>query len=113
MREPCSATGSLRSQRAIWPLDIGAWLPNRSLLLAVGRFVMSMTSRFKAALVVSVFPIPGDRVAAPQTQIAFRGAAASMLGGIRVVGSRSGVHVGRLETDSDGEGASFIPSIAF
>jgi Arylsulfotransferase (ASST) len=102
---------------------------------------MIMTSRFKAPLagsvvflvlmsgvaaggasavrqhaiapVVSVFPIPGDRVATPQTQIAFRGVAASMLGGIRVVGSRSGVHVGRLETDSDDEGASFIPSTAF
>jgi hypothetical protein len=39
------------------------------------------------AAVVSVFPIPGDRVAAPQTQIAFRGIAPNMLGGIRVVGS--------------------------
>lgn len=36
-----------------------------------------------------------------------------MLGGIRVVGSRSGTHVGGLEADSDGQGASFIPSTAF
>jgi len=65
------------------------------------------------APVVSVFPIPGDRVASPQTQIAFRGVAPSMLGSIRVVGSRSGLHAGGLETDSDGQGASFIPSTAF
>ena len=63
--------------------------------------------------VVSVFPIPGDRVATSQTQIAFRGVAASMLARIRVVGSHSGHHVGRLEADSDGRGASFIPTRAF
>jgi Arylsulfotransferase (ASST) len=62
---------------------------------------------------VSVFPIPGDQVAAPQTQIAFRGVAPSGLGRIRVVGSRSGRHAGRLEADSDGEGGSFIPARAF
>ncbi len=62
---------------------------------------------------VSVFPIPGDRVATPQTQIAFRGIAASRLGRIRVVGSRSGQHAGKLEADSDGGGASFIPTRRF
>jgi Arylsulfotransferase (ASST) len=66
-----------------------------------------------SAPVVSVFPIPGDRVAAPPTQIAFRGVAPSMLGGIRVIGSRTGPHAGGLEPDSDGQGASFIPSTAF
>jgi hypothetical protein len=63
--------------------------------------------------VVSVFPIPGDRVATPQTQIAFRGVGVSMLGRIRVVGSRSGRHAGRLAADSDGEGGSFIPTRPF
>jgi hypothetical protein len=110
-------------------------------LLAAGTFTMSMAFRLKAALaaslvlvvltsgvpaaggsglrrhsnvpVVNVFPIPGDRVAAPQTQIAFRGIAPSMIGGIRVIGSRSGVHLGTLEADSDGHGASFIPSASF
>ena len=62
---------------------------------------------------VSVFPIPGDIVAAPHTQIAFRGVAPSMLGRVRVVGSRSGRHVGRIVADSDGQGASFIPKTAF
>lgn len=36
-----------------------------------------------------------------------------MLERIRVVGSRSGRHGGRLESDSDGDGASFIPTTAF
>jgi hypothetical protein len=36
-----------------------------------------------------------------------------MLGGISVVGSLSGSHAGVLEADSDGQGASFIPSTAF
>jgi Arylsulfotransferase (ASST) len=62
---------------------------------------------------VSVFPIPGDRVATPQTQIVFRGVPASMLGRIRVVGSRTGRHVGRIEADSDGNGGSFIPARGF
>jgi Arylsulfotransferase (ASST) len=63
--------------------------------------------------VVSVFPIPGARVATPQTQIAFRGIAPSRLGRIRVVGSRSGQHAGRLAADSDGQGASFISTKPF
>ncbi len=36
-----------------------------------------------------------------------------MLQGIRVVGSRSGLHGGVLEADSDGQGASFVPTAAF
>lgn len=63
--------------------------------------------------VVSVFPIPGDQVATPQTQIAFRGVAPSRLGRIRVLGSRSGQHAGRLAADSDGDGASFISTRRF
>lgn len=69
--------------------------------------------RHTAAPVVSVFPIPGDRVASPQTQIAFRGVAASMLGRVRVVGSLSRRHTGRIEADSDGKGASFLPNKTF
>lgn len=69
--------------------------------------------RHAAPPAVSVFPIPGGRVAAPQTQISFRGVAPSRLGGIRVIGSRTGPHPGRLAADSDGQGASFIPTTAF
>jgi Arylsulfotransferase (ASST) len=64
----------------------------------------------QAALVsVSVFPVPGSRYNRPVTQIAFRGVSPDAIGHVRVVGSRSGVHIGRVEADSDGQGASFLP----
>ncbi|HTX31811.1 MAG TPA: arylsulfotransferase family protein [Solirubrobacteraceae bacterium] len=62
---------------------------------------------------VSVFPVPGDRVASPDTQIAFRGVPISQLGRIEVTGSRSGRHEGRLLADSDGHGGSFLPRKPF
>ncbi len=66
-----------------------------------------------AAPAVSVFPISGGHVAAPATQITFRGVAAAQLGPITVTGSRSGVHSGQVVADSDGDGASFIPAERF
>src|ERR1700761_2679497 len=66
-----------------------------------------------AAAPVDVFPIPGGHVAAPSTQITFRGIPASQLGTISVTGSKSGSHPGRVLADSDGDGASFIPTTPF
>jgi hypothetical protein len=62
---------------------------------------------------VSVFPIPNDQVASPQTQLAFRGIPASEFGTITVQGSRSGDHTGTIEADSDGDGGSFLPAHPF
>jgi Arylsulfotransferase (ASST) len=62
---------------------------------------------------VSVFPIPGSRVATPQTQIAFRGVSPAGLGTVSVVGSRTGPHPGHMVGDSDGQGASFLPDKPF
>jgi hypothetical protein len=62
---------------------------------------------------VSVFPIPGGRVASPATQISFRGLPFARLGRISVTGSESGTHSGRLLSDSDGHGGSFIPTQPF
>ncbi len=62
---------------------------------------------------VSVFPIPGSRLATRQTQISFRGVAPRSLGPITVGGSHSGIHAGRLLADSDGRGASFYPNKPF
>jgi hypothetical protein len=53
---------------------------------------------------VSVFPIPGSRVAPPQSQIVLRGVAPEDVGRVLVTGSRTGVHGGRLAPDSDGQG---------
>ncbi len=66
-----------------------------------------------AAPSVNVFPIPGGHVASPQTQITFRGVAASAVGAVTVLGSKSGAHTGRMVPDSDGRGGSFIPDHAF
>jgi Arylsulfotransferase (ASST) len=62
-----------------------------------------------ALLPVSVFPNPGSRYNRPETQIAFRGVSPDAIGSVRVVGSHSGIHRGRVEGDSDGQGASFVP----
>ena len=63
--------------------------------------------------VVSVFPIPGDRVASPQTQIAFRGLPIREVGNVVVTGSKTGVHAGQFESDSDRDGGSFLPAKPF
>jgi hypothetical protein len=66
-----------------------------------------------AAATISAYPPPGTRTAMPGTQISFRGAPLALLGPIRVSGSRSGRHAGRLEPHSDGQGASFVPDKPF
>ncbi len=84
-------------------------------LLAAGSW--ALFGRDAAALAqgpaVSVFPSPGSRLAPPQTQIVFRGVAAAELGSFTVTGSRSGPHTGQIESDSDNDGASFLPAQAF
>jgi hypothetical protein len=67
----------------------------------------------QASSLVDVFPIPGSRLATPQTQISFRNIHPSAIGSITVTGSASGVHPGRIEDDSDGDGASFYPAHPF
>src|ERR1700722_16970309 len=62
---------------------------------------------------VSVFPIPGSRVALPATQIVFRGIPAASIGTVQVAGSHSGAHAGTIEADSDGQGGSFIAAKGF
>ena len=57
---------------------------------------------------ISAYPSPGTISAGPATQISLRGAPRSRVGTIRVTGSRSGRHTGRLRAHSDGKGASFV-----
>jgi arylsulfotransferase ASST len=57
---------------------------------------------------ISAYPSPGTVSASPRTQISLRGAPASRLRGIRVTGTKSGRHSGRLRAHSDGQGASFV-----
>jgi hypothetical protein len=80
---------------------------------AAGLGLTSPAGSGAAGPAVNVFPIPGGRLAAPSTQITFRGVPISQLGTITVTGSKSGVHAGRVLSDSDGRGGSFLPSKPF
>lgn len=62
---------------------------------------------------VTVSPQPGSRDASPRTQISFLGIPARELRVLSVVGSRTGVHRGRLAAYSQGDGASYLPSRPF
>lgn len=60
-----------------------------------------------------VTPAPGSRDAMPQTQLSFLGGPARGLTRLTIRGSVSGAHAGRLESYSQGDGASFVPSAPF
>ena len=83
------------------------------LALAVATVVLAYCGTALAANPVSVFPTPGSRTALPRTQIVFRSVAPGAIGAARVLGSRTGIHSGRIEADSDGQGGSFIPDTPF
>jgi hypothetical protein len=88
----------------------------RTLLCAAvtcGAAALAVAPAAHAASPVSVFPSPGDRVATAESQIVIRGVPTSRFGTITVTGSKSGVHAGTVEADSDGDGGSFVPSTPF
>ncbi len=62
---------------------------------------------------VTVSPLPGTPDASPSTQISFLGGPGTQISDVRVVGSRSGAHSGRLEAYSTGTGESFLPAKPF
>jgi hypothetical protein len=57
---------------------------------------------------LSVSPLPGTMVAAPTAQISMLGVPAGEISAVRVTGSRSGLHGGRLIAYSQGDGASYV-----
>jgi len=71
------------------------------------------TSARLAGTPLLVTPAPGSRDATPQTQLSFLGAPERDLMRLTVSGSVSGAHAGRLEPYSQGDGASFVPSVPF
>ena len=82
-------------------------------VLAVSGALALLTAAGPAEAAVSTFPLPGTGTASPRTQISFRGIAPDEIGAVRVTGSRSGRHSGRLRAHSDGNGASFVVTRAF
>jgi hypothetical protein len=62
---------------------------------------------------VTVSPLAGSRDASPRTQISFLGVPVGQLSAVRVLGSRTGAHAGRLAPYSQGDGGSFLPARPF
>jgi hypothetical protein len=62
---------------------------------------------------ITVTPAPDTRDASYLTQISFLGLPVADIDGVRVFGSRSGLHPGRLAPYSQGDGASFVPTHPF
>jgi outer membrane protein assembly factor BamB len=62
---------------------------------------------------LAVSPLPDSYDASSHTQISMLGVAPSAIHDVRVSGSRSGSHAGRLDAYSQGDGASFVPSRSF
>jgi hypothetical protein len=72
----------------------------------------SLVAKATAPL-VTVSPQPGSRTAPAKSQISFLGLPASKIGSVRVVGTRSGVHAGKIEAYSQGDGGSFVMNTPF
>ena len=90
------------------PSQVATTLPARSRILdAADRLSV------REPQAVSVFPVAGSGYNLPGTQITFRGISPGRIGPLKVVGSVTGVHAGRIEADSDGRGGSFIPQQPF
>jgi hypothetical protein len=66
-----------------------------------------------AGVALTVSPAPESLDASSTTQLSMLGAPAADLKDIRVSGSRSGSHSGRLDAYSQGDGASFVPGKPF
>jgi hypothetical protein len=62
---------------------------------------------------LAVSPQPGSSAASSRSQISLLGASVHAISGVRVSGSRTGSHPGRLRGFSQGDGASFVPSRPF
>ncbi len=62
---------------------------------------------------LTVSPLPGSRDSSASTQISLLGTPAAEIEQLTVRGSHTGVHAGRLEAYSQGDGASFLPSRPF
>ncbi len=62
---------------------------------------------------LDVLPFPGTPDAAPGTNIDFPAVAPARIATVRVVGSRSGVHEGRLSAQPAGNGTAFTPERPF
>src|SRR6202030_3794832 len=80
---------------------------------AVPKTVALANTARASANTVTVSPLPGTGDASASTQISFLGDAETTVSYIRVAGSLTGRHRGRLERYSTGTGESFLPARRF
>jgi hypothetical protein len=80
---------------------------------AVGGSAQAARSQAAPSGRLNVLPFPGTPDASPQTEVDFSALAPSQLASLSVVGSRTGVHQGRLGTAGGGRGTAFTPSKPF
>jgi hypothetical protein len=108
----------LRQKTGKMPSPIGA-LALSFLVVTLGASCASSKPKDEGAAgaagvhAVAVYPLAGTPDASRESEISFRGIDPAKLTGIRVVGSKSGRHAGRLERHSDGNGVSFLPRKPF
>lgn len=62
---------------------------------------------------VTVSPLPGTPDASPRSQISILGPKGTTVRSVHTVGSKSGLHEGRIEAYSTGTGESFLPTHRF
>jgi Arylsulfotransferase (ASST) len=62
---------------------------------------------------LDVLPFPGTPDAAPGTSVDFPAVSPSQIASVKVVGSRTGVHAGRLSAQPDNRGTAFSPRRPF
>jgi hypothetical protein len=80
---------------------------------AAGVVAVAAASRAPDGAAVTVSPLAGTPDASAATQISFLGSRGLRVLSVRVTGSLSGVHGGRLEAYSTATGESFIPTRPF
>ena len=83
------------------------------LLVMAALTLTSATSAAASGLSVTVSPLNRTHDASPHTQVSFLGAPAGEIADVSVIGSRSGIHAGRLESYASSPGASFLPAHPF
>ena len=100
---------------ALWRIGVCALLA-----LAFGSLIVVKVSAHEARRglraapsSLDVQPFPGTPDASPQTAISFPALAPSDVRSIRVIGSHTGPHAGRISALPDGHGTAFTPSRPF
>jgi hypothetical protein len=93
------------------------WIAEHSapaLAIAVAAVACGLAGAGSAAgAAVTLSPLPGTPDANPRTQISLLGVVPSRIASVRVTGTRTGRHVGRLRHYARRRGASFVPRVPF